>query len=244
MFNLIMTQAEIWKKEITSKSNPEKAKILSGFFKTGKGQYGEGDIFLGLTVPQNREIAKKHFYASFDTISELLQSPIHEFRISALFALVIKFKKHKEEQKRIEIVKFYLSHTYYINNWDLVDLSCGYILGEYMLNHPHDILIKLSNSKNMWEQRIAIVSTITLIRNKQFDTTLYLAEKYLNHTHDLIHKATGWMLREMGKQDADILRNFLNKHAQNMPRTTLRYAIEKFTPEERKKYLSIKKQKL
>ncbi len=239
-----MTTAENWKNEILKKANPEKAKILSGFFKTGKGQYGEGDIFLGLTTPQNREIAKKYYNASLETILELLQSPYHEFRASALFALVLRFKKNKDKSTRNEIVDFYLSQTQYINNWDLVDLSCEYILGEYLLNHPHDILFTLSDSSNMWEQRIAIVSTLTFIRNNQFETTLTLAEKYLSHKHDLIHKATGWMLREVGKRDIETLKNFLNVHAQNMPRTTLRYAIEKLSSEERQQYLSIKQQRI
>lgn len=239
-----MTTAENWKNEILKKANPEKAKILSGFFKTGKGQYGEGDIFLGLTTPQNREIAKKYYNASFETILELLQSPYHEFRASALFALVLRFKKNKDKSTRNEIVDFYLSQTQYINNWDLVDLSCEYILGEYLLNHPHDILFTLSDSSNMWEQRIAIVSTLTFIRNNQFETTLTLAEKYLSHKHDLIHKATGWMLREVGKRNIEALKNFLNAHAQNMPRTTLRYAIEKLSSEERQQYLSIKQQRI
>lgn len=239
-----MTTAENWKNEILKKVNPEKAKILSGFFKTGKGQYGEGDIFLGLTTPQNREIAKKYYNASLETILELLQSPYHEFRASALFALVLRFKKNKDKSTRNEIVDFYLSQTQYINNWDLVDLSSEYILGEYLLNQPHDILFTLSDSSNMWEQRIAIVSTLTFIRNNQFETTLTLAEKYLSHKHDLIHKATGWMLREVGKRDIETLKNFLNVHAQNMPRTTLRYAIEKLSSEERQQYLSIKQQRI
>ena len=237
-----MTQAENWKNEILQMANPEKAKILSGFFKTGKGEYGEGDIFLGLTVPQNRDIAKKYYNASFETFSELLRSPYHEFRASALFALVLRFKKIKEESSRREIVDFYLRHTRYINNWDLVDLSCSYILGEYLLHRSHDILLSLSNSSCMWEQRIAIVSTHAFIRNDRFDTTLMLAEKYLSHSHDLIHKATGWMLREVGKRNVEVLLTFLNTHAHKMPRTTLRYAIEKLSPEERQSYLSIKKQ--
>lgn len=237
-----MTQSENWKNEILQMANPEKAKILSGFFKTGKGEYGEGDVFLGLTVPQSRDIAKKYYNASLDTISEILQSPYHELRASALFALVIRFKKNKDEFSRREIVDFYLGHTRYINNWDLVDLSCSYILGEYLLNQSHDILLSLSDSTCLWEQRIAIVSTHTFIKNNFFDTTLTLAEKYLSHSHDLIHKATGWMLREVGKRDIEVLRTFLNTHVEKMPRTTLRYAIEKFSQEERKSYLSIKKQ--
>ena len=236
-----MTQAENWKKEIQQLANPQKAKILSGFFKTGKGEYGEGDIFLGLTVPQNRDIAKKYYNTSLATFSELLHSPYHEFRASALFALVIRFKKSKEESSRREIVDFYLQHTDCINNWDLVDLSCSYILGEFLLHCSHDILLSLSDSSCMWEQRIAIVSTHTFIKNGLFDTTLLLAEKYLSHPHDLIHKATGWMLREVGKRNLDVLRTFLNTHAHKMPRTALRYAIEKLSTEERQSYLSIKK---
>lgn len=235
--------AENWKNELTSLANPEKAKILSGFFKTGKGEYGEGDIFIGITVPQNREVAKKYFDAPFDVIAELLHSPIHELRISALFALVLKFKKHKDDDTRKQIFYFYLANTAYINNWDLVDLSCEYILGEFLLDRPHNILFTLSESENMWEQRIAIVTTLTFIRKGKFETTLALAEKFLTHPHDLMHKATGWMLREIGKKDADVLRSFLDSHAHLMPRTALRYAIEKFPPEERSRYLSIKKQK-
>lgn len=234
-------KAESWKKELQALANPEKAKILSGFFKTGKGEYGEGDIFIGITVPQNREVAKKYFDTPLEDIAELLHSPIHEFRISALFALVLKFKKHKEAEVRKEIVDFYLANTAYINNWDLVDLSCIYILGEYLLERPHDILFALSESANMWEQRISIVTTLAFIRKGKFDTTLALAEKFLSHPHDLMHKATGWMLREVGKKDLDTLRSFLDTHAPRMPRTALRYAIEKMNPTERTRYLSIKK---
>lgn len=233
--------AEKWKSELMTLANPEKAKILSRFFKTGKGEYGEGDIFIGITVPQNRAVAKKYLDAQFDDITELLHSPIHELRLSALLALVLKFKKHKDDNTHKSIVDFYLANTSYINNWDLVDLSCLYILGEYLHERPHDVLFRLSESTNMWEQRIAIVSTLAFIRKGKFDTTLVLAEKFLTHKHDLMHKATGWMLREIGKKNTDLLRAFLEKHAHNMPRTALRYAIEKFTPEERKHYLSIKK---
>lgn len=237
-----MSLAEIWKKELNDKKNPEKAKILSGFFKTGKGQYGEGDIFLGLTAPQNREISKRFFDAPFDVFKEMLQSPIHEHRASALFALVLKYKKCKVDSSKKDIVDFYLSNTKYINNWDLVDFSCEYILGEYLLDKSHDILFKLSDSSNLWEQRIAIVTTLSFIRNRKFETTLKLSEKYLSHQHDLIHKATGWMLREIGKKDFDVLTRFLDKHACHMPRTALRYAIEKMPTPQRQHYLSIKKE--
>lgn len=234
--------ADIWKNELQAMASPEKAKILSGFFKTGKGEYGEGDIFIGLTTPQNRSVAKRHINDPFEVISEMLHSPIHEHRISAVFALVYRYERCKKDDARKEIVDFYLAHTAHINNWDLVDLSCHYILGDYLCDRQHDILFALSDSTNLWEQRIAIVSTLMFIRRGHFDTTLALAEKYLTHTHDLIHKATGWMLREVGKRDTDVLRTFLNANAHRMPRTALRYAIEKFSPLERSHYLSIKKQ--
>ena len=179
-----------WKQQLKNLANPEKAKILAGFFKTGKGEYGEGDIFLGVTVPQNREVAKKFFVAPLDQFVPLLHSEIHEFRLSALIALVLRYKKYKDEASRKEIVDFYLANTTYINNWDLVDLSCTYILGDYLMTRPHDLLFELSNSTNMWKQRIAIVSTLAFVRNGEFATAISLAEKYLNHTHDLIHKAT------------------------------------------------------
>lgn len=233
-------KAENWKKELEMLANQEKAKILSGFFKTGKGQYGEGDIFIGITVPQNREVAKKYCDAPLDEIKELLYSPIHEFRFSALATLVLQYKKCKEEEKRKVLVDFYLANTSHVNNWDLVDLSCPYILGEYLLNRSHEILFKLSESTNLWEQRIAIVTTLTFIRNGSFDTTLSLSEKYLTHKHDLIHKATGWMLREIGKKDTTVLKRFLDRHAAHMPRTALRYSIEKLPLNERNYYMSRK----
>lgn len=231
--------AEIWQNELRKIANEEKAVILRRFFKTGKGEYGEGDIFIGITVPQNREIAKTKFslpYSAFDT---MLESDIHEFRLSALLALVIKFKKQKDKRK--EIVDFYLKNTHACNNWDLVDLSAPYILGEYLLTNPnHALLDSLSRSSNMWEQRIAIVCTLTLIRHGMFEDTLRLAERYLPHSHPLIHKATGWMLREIGKKNIDVLRSFLDKFTPQMPRTALRYAIEKMDSVERTHYMNVK----
>ena len=235
-----MTPAETWQNELISIANPDKEKILSSFFKTGKGEYGEGDIFIGITVPQNRNVAKKYIDLPFSHIGTLLASPIHEFRLSALIALVLRFKKYKDEDSRAQIVDFYLAHTQHINNWDLVDLSCPYILGEWCSTHSHDILFTLAKSDNMWEQRIAIVSTLTLVRNGSFDTTLTLAESFLTHKHDLMHKATGWLLREVGKRDTDTLLHILYTHAHHMPRTALRYAIEKFPQSTRTHYLSIK----
>ena len=231
---------ENWINELYSKGNPEKAKILSSFFKTGKGEYGEGDVFIGVTVPDNRAIAKKYYESSLGDISEMLKNQIHEIRLSALLALVIKFKKKKSERE--EILKFYIDNCSTCNNWDLVDLSAPYILGEYMVNNPMpELLEKLSESENFWKQRIAIVSTLTLIRHGRFMETLKLAEKYLSHKEPLIHKATGWTLREIGKKDIDTLRAFLDKFTSIMPRTALRYAIERLEKEEKAKYMAIKR---
>lgn len=234
-----MENLEKWKADLKSVARPEKVEILSGFFKTGKGGYGEGDIFIGVVVPDNRKIAKRYFTISMLEIETMLASEIHEHRLSALLCLVEKYTKSNDCEKK-DIVDFYLSHTAGINNWDLVDLSAPQIIGNYMLTHDHSTLFYLSQSSNMWEQRIAIVSTYTLIKNKMFDTTIALATHYLNHKHDLIHKATGWMLREMGKRDESVLISFLNSYSTSMPRTTLRYAIEKLDPDTRSYYMKKK----
>ena len=233
---------ENWIEELKAVSNEEKAKVLSRFFKTGKGEYGEGDIFLGITVPVNRTISKRHFDEPLDVIKEILKNPIHEVRLSGLIALVEKYKKHKKE--RSEILKFYLDNCDACNNWDLVDLSAPYILGAHMLEHNCDEIIEeLSNSDNFWRQRIAIVSTLALIRHHKFETALKLAKKYLISDEPLIHKATGWILREIGKKDLNTLRDFLDNNAAQMPRTALRYAIERMDKEEKVKYMAIKKEK-
>ena len=233
--------SEIWKSEINEAGSADKAKILSRFFKTGKGEYGEGDIFVGVTVPVNREIAKKYSEADFSTIKSMLDSPIHEHRLSGLLALVQKYKKQKTN--RTDIVKFYLSQTKNINNWDLVDLSAPYILGEYLnTNYDQSIIDQLSNSQSMWERRIAIVSTLTMIRKNNIDLALKLSEKYLTDTQPLIHKATGWILREVGKKDEKSLIDFLDKHTPTMPRTALRYAIERLDKDTRTHYINIPRQ--
>lgn len=233
--------SEIWKSEINEAGSADKAKILSRFFKTGKGEYGEGDIFVGVTVPVNREIAKKYSEADFPTIKSMLDSPIHEHRLSGLLALVQKYKKQKNNHT--DIVKFYLSQTKNINNWDLVDLSAPYILGEYLnTNYDQSIIDQLSNSQSMWERRIAIVSTLTMIRKNNIDLSLKLSEKYLTDTQPLIHKATGWILREVGKKDEKSLIDFLDKHTPIMPRTALRYAIERLDKDTRTHYINIPRQ--
>ncbi|KAA6319954.1 hypothetical protein EZS27_030209 [termite gut metagenome] len=217
-----------------------KREYLPNFFKTGKGQYGEGDKFLGVIVPNIRLVAKKYKSESFETIGELLQSEWHECRLCALLMMVEKFKKCDEKEKSI-IYQFYLSQTAWINNWDLVDLSAPNIVGTYLLDRSRDDLYRLAGSSSLWEQRIAVVSTITLIKNNDFIDIICLSERLLTHKHDLIHKAVGWMLREMGKRDKDLLMQFLEKYATVMPRTMLRYSIEKFEEEERQYYMGLKK---
>ncbi len=232
---------ETWKRELLDAAQPQKIKILSSFFKTGKGEYGEGDKFIGLTVPANRAISIRYRESSFDEIAQMLQDDIHEFRLAGYLALVAKFAKEKNQDARKAIVDFYLNNAERANNWDLVDLSASKILGEYLLSIPSPTLLdELSVDSCLWRQRIAIVSTLTLIRHNRFDDTLRLAERYLSHPHPLIHKATGWMLREIGKRDVTLLRNFLEQYAPQMPRTALRYAIERLDADTRRYYMNKK----
>lgn len=226
--------------ELKKTGNLEKAKNLSWFFKTGKGEYGEGDKFLGITVPKLREISKKYQNLDLKDLQKLLNSKIHEHRLSALMILRMQYSSYVKtsEDKQKEVVQFYLKNTKKINNWDLVDLSCHYILGNWLLDKDREVLYKLANSTNLWEKRIAIISTFAFIREKQFSDTLKISEILLNDKHDLIHKAVGWALREVGKKDKETEINFLDKHYKAMPRTALRYAIEKFDYKERKHYLT------
>lgn len=217
----------------------EKATFLLRFFKTGRGEYGYGDKFLGIKVPIQRQIARKYYKdISIEDIIMLLHNQYHEVRLTSLFMLRLKFEKgNKDIQK--EIYEKYLNNTKYINNWDLVDSSASYIVGRYIYenNINRDILYKLVDSDDLWKQRIAIISTFYFINKNEFDDTIKLSELLLNHEHDLIHKAVGWMLREVGKRDYDTLYNFLLKHYKNMPRMMLRYAIEHFDEEVRQKFL-------
>jgi 3-methyladenine DNA glycosylase AlkD len=230
-----MTLLEL-KKEIRKKANPQKAKLLQGFFKTGKGQYGEGDIFLGLMVPIQREIVKKYQDLSLRDIQKLLNSKIHEERLIALLILVSQFKKADVKKQEI-IFNFYLKNAKNINNWDLVDLTAPNIVGQFLLDKNRKVIYKLAKSHDLWEKRIAVLSTFTFIKYHQFKDALRIAEILLKDKHDLIHKAVGWMLREIGKRNLVIEEEFLKKHYKNMPRTMLRYAIEKFSEKKRKKYL-------
>ena len=225
------------KRDLSQLSNPEKARILSRFFKTGKGQYGEGDIFLGIPVPEQRKVAKRYPDLPLNDLQELLSSKIHEHRLTALLILVLKYGKADKTGKDL-IFSFYLKNTGNINNWDLVDLTAPRIVGDYLFNKDTSILFRLAKSNNLWERRIAILSTFNFIRNNDFDDALSISELLLHDKHDLIHKAVGWMLREIGKRDQEIEEQFLRKYHKQMPRTMLRYAIEKFNEKKRKLYLS------
>ena len=226
--------------ELLSIANPEKGQFLQGFFKTGKGQYAEGDILLGICVPHTRDIVKRSHPLPFDEIQTLLDSEYHEARLAGLLFLVKQFKKTNKEEERKAIFDFYLQNARKANNWDLVDVTCRDIIGAYLLDkEDRNILYQLTESDNLWEQRMAIVSTWTFIKYRQFDDTLAIAEKLLNHKHDLMHKAVGWMLREVGKKDRETLVAFLEIHHKKMPRTTLRYAIEHFAPDERTRFMKL-----
>lgn len=224
------------KAELKKSSDTAKAAILARFFKTGKGEYGEGDIFWGITVPVQRAIAKRHMDASLDDIAKLLAEPVHECRLTALLILVQQYPKKSDDGRR-EIAEFYLAHTGHINNWDLVDLSAEKIIGPYLADRDRGILYRLAESSSIWEQRIAVLSTFHFIRNGDFADTVAICEKLMSHRHDLIHKATGWMLREAGKRDMAVLLEFLDRHHKSMPRTMLRYSIEKLDENSRKKYM-------
>lgn len=229
------------KSQLLELCDPIRAVHSLRFFKTGKGQYGEGDKFIGCTVPQTRSVAAKYSKLPLEEVAHLLKDEIHECRLCALVILTNKYNK-ANELDRFEILNFYISHTNYINNWDLVDISAHKIVGEWFKNREDRSLIyQLADSDLLWDQRIAIVSTFTLIRNNDFNDILSLSEKFLSHKHDLIHKACGWMLREVGKRDEAVLTYFLEQFAHQMPRTMLRYSIEKFDEELRKHYLNIKK---
>ncbi|KYK25930.1 DNA alkylation repair protein [Euryarchaeota archaeon SM23-78] len=225
------------KKDLQSLANPKQAKLLQGFFKTGPGQYGEEDIFLGIKVPVQRSVAKKHKDLSLKDIQELLNSKIHEHRLVALFILMDKYKKSDNKGKK-QIFDTYLKNTKNINNWDLIDLSAPNIVGNYLLDKKREILYKLAHSKSLWEKRISILATFEFIANKETKDTLAIAEILLHDKHDLIHKAVGWMLRELGKRVSQTEEEkFLKKYYKVMPRTMLRYAIERFSDEKKKFYM-------
>ena len=228
------------KTELDALSCSEYAARLSRFFKTGPGQYGEGDLFIGVRVPEQRRVAKRHRGLPLKEIDQLLVSPFHEHRLTGLLILVDRYSKSQDKADWQEIVDFYLARLGRVNNWDLVDLSAPKILGEHLLRYPEQrkMLFSMVQSANLWERRVAVLATSPMIRQKQFEELLALAETLLTDTHDLMHKAVGWMLREAGKVDLTILEGFLGKYASNMPRTMLRYAIERLEPSRRRYYMS------
>ncbi|MCX5687250.1 MAG: DNA alkylation repair protein [Candidatus Omnitrophica bacterium] len=226
------------KKELRKYASKKKARDLSWFFKTGKGGYGEGDKFIGIIVPNIRKVAKECQDLPLQEAIKLLKSPIHEERLLALLIMVLKFQKAQTEAQKKAVYKAYLTNTKYINNWDLVDLSSHEIIGSFLLKKSKKELYSLSKSESLWERRISIVSTYRFIRNGQLKDTLKIARILLKDSYDLIHKAVGWMLREVGKRDLRALESFLKCHYKSMPRTMLRYSIEKFPENKRLRYLN------
>ena len=226
--------------ELKALANPRRAFELQRFFKTAKGQYGEGDIFLGLTVPEVRKIAAKHKKLPFTEIEKLTTSKFHEFRLCGLVILTLQYKASKERNEQKKIFNFYLRQAKNgnVNNWDLVDVTAP-IIGAYLVGEPdpYPLLEKLARSKSLWERRLAIIFTFAFIRAGELDPTIEISEKLMKDEHDLIHKAVGWMLRELGKKDVMLHRSFLANHSHEMQRTMLRYAIEKLPESERKKWL-------
>lgn len=227
------------KESLAVLSIPEKAAFFPKFFKTGKGEYGEGDLFLGVKVPDQRSVAKEYYLKiNLKELSELLSSPYHEHRLTALLMLISKFEKTKDQNLKDEVVEFYLNHLPYINNWDLVDTSCYKILGKYAFeNQKENLLRELSGSDQMWHKRIAVVGTMYYIKKCSFELTKEFVTQNLHHPHDLMHKANGWLLREMGNKNETELIDYLNQYYKKMPRTCLRYAIEKLDEDVRQDYL-------
>ena len=226
--------------DLAAVSSPEDAKFLAGYFKTGPGGYGEGDIFIGVRVPESRRIAKHYKGLPLEELDILLDSPIHEHRLTALHIIVGQFQRAKTNRQREELFDFYLNAAMRgrINNWDLVDTSAPH-MGAWLVAHPRKTMIlNLARSEKLWERRLAIMFTFANIRALDFGVPQHISMILLNDEHDLIHKAVGWMLREIGNRDLDVLRSFLAKHYKKMPRTMLRYSIEKLDSEERAKWMA------
>jgi 3-methyladenine DNA glycosylase AlkD len=226
---------------LAAKKDPVKASILSRFFKTGKGEYGEGDVFWGITMPEQRIIAREFLETSLPEIEKILASQVHEHRMTALLILLYQFKKsRKDPQKKRLIYDFFLAHTRYVNNWDLVDVICRDIVGGYLWEQSdRSMLYKLAVSSDLWERRIAMISTYEFIRHGKIEDTMKIAEILILDKHDLIRKAVGWMLREAFKKDPETVRTFLRNHIRELSRVTLRYAIEKMSKEEQEIFLSL-----
>jgi 3-methyladenine DNA glycosylase AlkD len=227
---------EVIRKQIKELADPKRAEVSQRFFKTGPGEYGEGDRFIGIRVPILRKLARAHKDISIEEAQNLLKSAVHEERLLALFMLIGLYKNGRENVRK-RIYQLYLKNTSYINNWDLVDSSAEHIVGDFLFARSKTVLYKLAKSKDLWERRIAIMSTFCFIKRNMYDDTLKISEMLLQDKADLIHKAVGWMLREIGKRNLQAEENFLQRHYQRMPRTMLRYAIEKFPESKRQQYL-------
>ncbi|HBV96334.1 MAG: DNA alkylation repair protein [Peptococcaceae bacterium BICA1-7] len=233
-----MDYVQTVKDELEQCADKEKAEFLPKFFQAYPGGYGAGDVFIGVSVPNQRKVAKKFYkQVQLEAVGQLLQEPIHECRLTALFILVYKYEKSKVETEKKAVVDLYLANISYINNWDLVDSSAEKILGAYLLDKGKEVLYGLANSNDLWKQRMAVIATFHYIKHNKYDDTLKIALILLNHKHDIIHKAVGWMLREIGNRDFEVEFNFLKEHYRQMPRTMLRYAIEKFEEDLRQQFL-------
>ena len=228
-------------RDLMEAARPDKVEVLASFFKSGCGEYGEGDVFIGVSVPDNRRVARRHLDAGLDDVRRLLQSQVHEVRLCALLVLVEQYKRGDAARRR-EIYDFYLTVTDRINNWDLVDLSCQYIIGPQLMDGgDRSVLVMLAASESMWRRRIAVVSTLWMVRYGETDDAIGICTMLLGDREDLIRKACGWVLREVGKKDKGRLTAFLDRHAGDMSRTTLRYAIERFDRDERAHYMRLGK---
>ena len=225
------------RRDLRALANPAVAEVLKGYFKTGPGQYGEGDQFLGLKVPQTRSLLPRTDGLSTNEVLSLLHSEWHEERLLALMIWVRRFDRAKADSEREDIFDLYVANFRFINNWDLVDTSAPPIVGSWLMKRDHGLLTQCASSTSLWERRIAILATLTFIRAHEFKTTLNLVRQLLHDPHDLMHKACGWMLREVGKRDESVLTRFLDQQANQMPRTMLRYAIEKLAKDKRTYYM-------
>ncbi|MDE6702859.1 MAG: DNA alkylation repair protein [Muribaculaceae bacterium] len=231
-----------WTRQLNERAKPEKISDLMRFFKCGPGEYAEGDIFIGLTVPDNRAVSRTFFDAPIEIIDSMIDNPVHEYRLAGLLALVERYRKTKDPVGRNEIARHYIEICHKANNWDLVDLSTEYILGhEIVAGRCLDDIERLSNSDNLWEQRVAIIATLTPIRQGELDLAFELCHRYISRPHPLLRKAVGWILRECGKKDRGRLEEFLAEHISEISATSLSYATEHFTPEARLKWRTLRK---
>ncbi len=238
----IQASAKAVRRDLRVIADKNKAAFYPSFFKTGAGEYAEGDVFLGVSVPAVRSVVRRYRELPGDEIILLLADPLHECRLAALLILVDQFTRADDEGKK-SIVELYLQQLDRVNNWDLVDTSAAAILGEYLATRPRGILYTLAGSKHLWRERISIVATLAFIRRNDFTDTMALCAHFLTHDHDLMHKACGWMLREVAKRDMHVINSFLDAHAAHMPRTMLRYCLEKHGSLEKQKYMSAKQRK-